>query len=74
MMAFVEHVACWGVGIVEAAHGRLRHDQGVVGNNNAGATGAAHAAFDEAFLIMRAGSIDAFTAPVRQAKRVARPD
>ena len=66
MMALVEHVAGRHGGVVEPAQRRLRHDQRVVGDDEAGVAGGAHVLLDKAAAEMRAGGMDAFAAPVGQ--------
>ena len=53
VVAFVEHVAGRHGVVVEAAPGRLRHHQGVVGDHQFGGAGAADGVLDEAFPPMR---------------------
>ena len=68
VMAFVEHVTHRQVGVVETAERRLGHHQGVVGDDDLGPSRAPHRLLDEAFVVMAAGRIDAFAAPVGKAE------
>ena len=68
VMAFVEDVTRRQVGVIETAERRLGHHQGVVGDDDLGPSGAPHRLLDEAFVVMAAGRIDAFAAPVGKAK------
>jgi hypothetical protein len=65
-MPLVEHVAHRHGGVVDAAPGRLRHHQRMVGHHQLGAPGAADGVLDEAAAPVRAGGVDALAAPVRQ--------
>ena len=67
VVALVEHVARRHGVVVEAAPGRLRHDQRVVGDHQLGGAGAADRVLDEAAPPMRAGGVDALAAAVGQA-------
>ncbi len=68
MMALVEDVAR-GERLLLGAEGRLDHHQSVVGDDDLGLAGAAHAALDEALAVVRTGGVDAFTTPIREAER-----
>ena len=71
VVAFVEDVARgqrMGRARVVAERGLQQH-QGVVGDHQIGAPGAAYGAFDEAAPVLRAGGVDAFAAPVGQPER-----
>ena len=68
VMAFVEDVTRRQVGVIETAERRLGHHQGVVGDDDLGPSRAPHRLLDEAFVVMAAGRIDAFAAPVGKAK------
>ena len=63
VVPLVEDVPGRPVGLV-AAEGRLDHHQRMVGDDDFRPAGAAHGPFDEAFGEMRAGGVDALTAPV----------
>ena len=65
MMAFVEDHAGRAVGGVPTARS-VDHHQRMVGDDEVGMNGSAHAMFDEAFAVMRAAGIDALAAPVGQ--------
>ncbi len=77
-MALVEDVAGRHGGIVEPARHcpqrRLRHDERVVGDDEARVPGGAHVLLDEAAAEMRARRMDAFAAPVGQRIDPAPPD
>ena len=64
VVALVEHVAHRHRVVVDAAPGRLRHHQGMVGHHQLGAAGAADGVLDEAAPPVRAGGVDALAAPV----------
>ena len=66
VMALVEYVAKRAGCVVQAAHCGLNHHQRVVGDHDIGLPGAADGALDEALLVVLAGRIDAFAAPVGQ--------
>ena len=68
MVALVEDVARGQIAVVDPAKCCLHHDERVVGDHDLGAPGAAHAALDEALLIVGAGGIDALSAPVGEAE------
>ena len=66
MMPLVKHITCWGAPIIFTAIGRLHHHQRMIRDNNIGAFCPADRFFDKAAIIMRAGSMDTFAAPVSQ--------
>ena len=43
-------------------------NEGVIGDHDVGVASGAHRTFDKAALIMRAGGIDTFAAPIREAQ------
>ncbi len=71
VMPLIEDVAVRQISVVEPAERRLDHDEGVVGDDDAGAPCLAHALLDEAFVVVRAGGVDALAAPVGEAERAA---
>ena len=72
VVALVEDIARRQVAVVEPAERRLDHHQRMVGDDDARAARAAHALLDEAAVVMRAGAVDAFAAPVGEAQRLRR--
>ncbi len=73
-MALVEHIAGRHVGVVEPAQRRLRHHEGMVGDDQPRVPGRAHVLLDKAGAEMRAGGVDALAAPVGQRADPAAPD
>ena len=69
MMALVEDHAARRKAVVGPAGGRQRHHQRMVGHHDLGPPGSAHGPLDEAFVVMRAGGIDALAAPMRETER-----
>jgi len=69
VVAFVEDVAAGHI-LAGGCHGGVDHDEGVVGDDDAGMFCCAHRMFDEAFGVVIAGGIDAFTATVGEAAGV----
>ena len=63
VVAFVKNIAA-RQNIIRPRACRLVHDQRVVGNHNVGAFCLADAFFNEAFVEMRAGGVNAFAAAV----------
>ena len=64
MVGFVEDVTCRHRRIVEAAKGRLGHDQRMIGDDDARAAGFADVLLDKAAAKMRASGVHAFAAAV----------
>ena len=70
-MALVENHAARREPLVGPSGGRQGHHQSVVGDHDFGPSCAPRGAFDEAFVVMRAGGIDALAPPVRERERAA---